>query len=141
MTTLFAAVPLTAATLGFLTIRELREISVTSTKINCLTLHHCAALTLGGVYIRQVTSQYNISLGETWKNSICSSAGCMCRACFYFHWRRNGPFFGYINRLISLLTKNLDVIFYRPSVTQGKPVSEIPTLKVSMTACQGFGAV
>lgn len=36
MATLFAAVPLTVATLGILAIREFREISVTSTIINCL---------------------------------------------------------------------------------------------------------
>lgn len=36
MMTLIAAMPLTVATLGFLTIRELGEISVTSTIINCL---------------------------------------------------------------------------------------------------------
>lgn len=36
MTTLIAAISLTVATLGFLTIRELGEISVTSTIIKCL---------------------------------------------------------------------------------------------------------
>lgn len=138
--TCFAAVPLTVATLGFWTISELREIRVTSTIINCLPDLPSLCSSNSWVYVRQVTSQYS----KAWRDveDVHLLFGCVCvwRTCFYFHGRRNGPFFSYINPVISGPTENLDGFSYRPNVTQGKPVWEIPMLKMWMSACQGFGA-